>query len=304
MLTQQICLVLGAGASQPYGFPTGGELMQYIQDTQPDEWWPLAKEVTGFNKDDHSRFVSRLRISDVPSIDQFAGGNPASEKYAKALIAQFVGRAEDSANVLRTRREVDWASYLKRRIVNTARQFSVLKPKWPHVITFNYDRSFEESMLQRLANTFEDATPELVSEMLKKWQIVHVHGSLGNLPALTPDGSGRPFTPTHDPAALEAAIGRIILVHEAKEDSPEFTRARALIEDSEVVFFLGFAFDPTNLARLFPVSSPGRIPSLFATQFDDAKSAINAASRRGIRLNGVHTNCRALLEETLGAYTD
>src|SRR6266851_9310314 len=143
MLTQQICLVLGAGASQPYGFPTGSELMRYIQETQPDEWWPLAKTVTGFDKDDHAKFVSRLRISDMPSIDQFAGGNPASEKYAKALIAQFIGRAEDSANVLRTRREVDWASYLKHRIAHDSRQFAALKPKWPHVITFNYDRSFE-----------------------------------------------------------------------------------------------------------------------------------------------------------------
>jgi hypothetical protein len=164
MLTKQICLVLGVGASQPYGFPTASELMQYIQNGQPDVWWPLAKAVTGFEKDDHERFVRRLRISGVPSIDQFAGGNPTSEKNAKALIADFVGRPEDSANVLDLPRDVDWVSYLKHRIAHDARQLSALRPMWPHVITFNYDRSFEELMLQRLANTFEDATPELVAQ--------------------------------------------------------------------------------------------------------------------------------------------
>jgi hypothetical protein len=308
MLTKQICLVLGAGASQPYSFPTGGQLMELIQGTQPDEWWPLAKAVTGFDKGDHEEFVKRLRISDVPSIDQFAGGNPESEKYPKALIAQFVGRMEISSNVLRNQRAVDWVSYLKHRIAHDVRQFAALKTKWPHVITFNYDRSFEESMLQRLVHTFHDAyaTPGLVAKLLRQWQIVHVHGSLGDHPAFTEDGSGRPFAPTLEPAALEAAISRIILVHDAKADSDEFTRARALIQESELVFFLGFAFDPDNLEKLLPEASPDPIPSLFATVFDDAKSAIRAASARPHRrvvLNGNYTNCKALLEENSGSYS-
>jgi hypothetical protein len=92
MLTKQICLVLGAGARHPYGFPTGSDLTNLIAGSRPNEWWPLAKEVTGLNKEDHTEFVRRLLISDVPSIDQFAGGNPASKKYAKVLIAYFVGR--------------------------------------------------------------------------------------------------------------------------------------------------------------------------------------------------------------------
>ena len=94
MLTRQICLVLGAGASQPYGFPTGGELMRLIAGPQPDEWWPLAKAVTGFDQDKHAQFISRLQESGVTSIDQFASGNQSLKKYAKALIAYYIGKAE------------------------------------------------------------------------------------------------------------------------------------------------------------------------------------------------------------------
>lgn len=307
MLTKQICLVLGAGASQPYGFPTGSELLQFIRDAQPNEWWPLAKEVTGFDKADHENFASRLRISGVPSIDQFAGGNPNSEKYAKALIAQYVGRIEVSGSVIDRRPDVDWMRFLKHRVAHNFRTIGSLDSKWPHVITFNYDRSFEESMFQRLTNTFEDAyaKPELVGELLRKWQIVHVHGSLGDHPAIAPAG-GRPFAPTLDPAALEAAIDKIVLVHEAKQDSDEFTRARALIQESDLVYFLGFAFDPDNLEKLLPAASSDAIPSLFATVHDDAKSAISAASARPgrrVALNGTQTNCKALLEENSGAYS-
>ena len=301
MLNHQICLVLGAGASQPYGFPTGGELMQYIQQPQADEWWPLAKEVTGFDRTDHDGFASRLRISGVPSIDQFAGGNSKSEKYAKALIAQLVGRVENPTIVLDRSRDVDWVSYLKHRIAHNARSLSALKSKWPHVITFNYDRSFEESMLQRLLNTFEDATQETVAELLRKWQIVHVHGSLGDHPALTP--GGRPFAPTLDPAALEAAISKIILVHEAKSESAEFTLARKLIQESDFVFFLGFAFDPDNLEKLIPQTSAARIPIMYSTLRDDAKTALTAASGRGVPMRSTHAECRGLLEVHSGAYS-
>jgi hypothetical protein len=306
MLTSQICLVLGAGASQPYGFPTGGELMQYITSTQPDEWWPLAKAVTGYGKNDHEAFVSRLRVSGVASIDKFIGGNPSSDNYAKALIAQFVGRGEDSDSVLRANPKWDWVNSLIDRIVDDSRKLSDVKPKWPHIVTFNYDRSFEEIMLRRFAARFEDAEPALVADMLRKWEIVHVHGSLGEHPALTVDGSGREFARTLDPAALQAAVKNIELVHDVSEDSPEFKHARELIRESSMVFFLGFAFDSKNVARLFPAPLTERIPGFFATQWPDAASAIQKARARGVILNGPDgiQVCRDLLIQHSNSYSD
>ena len=104
-------------------------------------------------------------------------------------------------------------------------------------------------MLQRFVNMFEDATPQLVADLLRKWHIVHVHGSLGEHPALAADHKGRPFARTLEPAALAAAVDRILMVYEAQEGSPEFVRARELIRDSAIVFFLGFAFDSSNLGK-------------------------------------------------------
>jgi len=51
----------------------------------------------------------------------------------------------------------------------------------PLIVTFNYDRSFEQGMLRRLVASFDGATMPQVADVLRTWQIVHVHGLLGKL---------------------------------------------------------------------------------------------------------------------------
>jgi hypothetical protein len=307
LLTKQICFVLGAGASAPYGFPPGSQLMESICGSQPDDWWPLAQAIADFDRSKHDEFVLRLRQSGVTSIDQYAGGNPASQRYAKALIARYIGQAEASnPTVHAVGGQADWMSYLKQHFSNPAQRFSDLPSKPPHVITFNYDRSFEEGMLVRLVASFEDATRALVADVLRNWKIVHVHGFLDGHPDLTDDGHGRPYgSSPFDLAMLESAVKNIKLVREARDDSPEFTLAKELIGGSELVIFLGFAFDPLNLSRLFPVGSVDPIPSLIGTVRPDVTSAIRKASVRRIVLNGPSPgNCRELLDEHAHTYSD
>lgn len=305
VLTKQICLVLGAGASQPYGFPTGGELMKFVRDTQSDDWWPLAKLVSGYGKLAHDEFVERLTFSGVSSIDQFVGQNPTSDKYAKTLICRYISRMEMSSNVLYRPNGGDWVTYLLREcIVGGVRRLADLKPKWPHVVTFNYDRSFEELVSKRLIYAFEGAMPSQIFELLRQWKIIHVHGSLGKHPALTTDGSGRLFEPIADAAALDSASSQIHLVHDVDADSPEFTQARGLIDDSELVFFLGFGFNTQNLEKLFPTSSSPPKSALFSTQRSDVTSAIKKAHARGIVLSGPnHSDCLGLLDEHAYTYS-
>jgi len=281
--------------------------MDFVCGPQPDEWWPLAKAIADFDRGKHGEFIRRVRESGVSSIDQYAGGNPASQRYTKALIARRIGQAEASNRTVQvTPNQPDWMSYLKNHFANPAQKFSELPSRRPHVITFNYDRSFEEGMLVRLTASFEDATRPLVAEMLRNWNIVHVHGSLGAHPDLTADGSGRLFGfDPMDLPALEAAIDKIILVRDAAADSAEFTLARELILASTLVVFLGFAFDTLNLSRLFPITSTSPIPSLIATMRADASSALKKASARRIVLNGPSPpDCRELLDEHAHTFSD
>jgi hypothetical protein len=310
MLTQQICLVLGAGASKPYRFPTGAELKALACGAQSEEWWPLAKAVTGFGPDEHVKFVERVIDSGVSSIDQFAGAISSYKQYAKALIAYHIGRVEHSTTVIQAQEDQDWLNYLKQQFVNPAQKFSELKSIPPTVVTFNYDRSFEEGMLRRLTASFEDVTRQSVAEYLRTWQIVHVHGSIGPHPELAADGKGRAFAHTLDPDALRAAMEQIILVRDANPDSEEFTRARESIRGAATVFFLGFAFDPLNLDRILPKGPPNDLPPFYATRRADSATAIRKATAPGGRmpnkvpLGGNIPDCRWLLDEYAHIYSD
>jgi hypothetical protein len=307
VLTKQICIVLGAGASAPYGFPPGGQLMNQICGPQPDDWWPIAKAIAGFDKYKHDEFVRRVLESGVTSIDQYAGGNPASQRYTKALIALYIAQAEASnPSAQPVGKPADWMSYLKHHFVSPAQRLRDLPGRPPHVITFNYDRSFEEGMLVRLVASFEDATRPLVASMLRTWKIVHVHGSLGPHPDLTDDKRVRFYgSPAFELATLETAVDAIILVRDARDDSPEFTLARKLILESELVVFLGFGFDSLNLSRLFPIGSTDPIPPLIGTVRADVGSAIKKASTRRIVLNPPSPKeCLELLDEHSHTYSD
>ncbi len=39
MITKPTVLVLGAGASKPYGYPLGGELLEYIYAVLENDMW-------------------------------------------------------------------------------------------------------------------------------------------------------------------------------------------------------------------------------------------------------------------------
>ena len=80
----------------------------------------------------------------------------------------------------------------------------------PLIVTFNYDRSFEQGMLRRLVASFDGATMPQVADVLRTWQIVHVHGLLGHHPNLAIDSNRQPYGQAVDAPALESAIDQII----------------------------------------------------------------------------------------------
>ena len=70
MPNKQVCFVLGAGASAPYGFPTGSDMLTLVGQPQADDWWPLAKDTLGRDcRQVHDDFVAVLKDAPSPSID-------------------------------------------------------------------------------------------------------------------------------------------------------------------------------------------------------------------------------------------
>jgi hypothetical protein len=116
MIGKRVVLVLGAGASRPYGFPTGGELCQWIQGifaetddaklrvSMHQKVVPFLREF-GFEADDRKEFVDALSKSARESVDAFLEFRPEFLRIGKALMAYFLVLREDEGTLFRTH---DW----------------------------------------------------------------------------------------------------------------------------------------------------------------------------------------------------
>jgi hypothetical protein len=155
VITKRLCLVLGAGASSPYGFPTGGELLSFANKPD-DDWWPIAEQLFRVTPDSHQEFLQERIASGAESLDEFVGRQTRFKEYAKALIAFRIGECESRSAILgATGSSSDWMTFFVRRLVESA-ELEALGKIELSVVTFNFDRCFEETLLLRLSAIFKE----------------------------------------------------------------------------------------------------------------------------------------------------
>jgi SIR2-like domain len=284
MLTKKLCLVLGAGASSPYGFPTGGGLLEFAR-TPNDDWWPIAEHIFNAGPDFHMQFLAELRASGAASLDEFVGRQTRFKDYAKALIAFRIGECESRDTILgATGASSDWVTFFIRRLVDGVDLENLGKAELS-VVTFNFDRCLEETFLLRLGAIYREPTESdsavrvRMAHTFSKWHwpIVHVHGSLGPLSAF--GGGGRPYERTVDPKRVLLSAQRITLLDDAQADSPEFQTARGLLRDAEFVLFLGFGFHRMNCKRVLPQPWGAAHPHVVGTAKEMSPGAMERARR-------------------------
>lgn len=133
------------------------------------------------------------------------------------------------------------------------------------VITFNYDRSFEYYFQCALMAKYK-VNSEKAAEVLRRFDIVHVYGQLGELRELVPsDETERkskavPYTALSDSnrdrfLSLKNAAEGINLIWDASVETNNIKKAKRLIgSENNNIIFLGFGFDPMNLSRIMPYS--------------------------------------------------
>ncbi len=98
MIDRQTVLVLGAGASNPYGYPTGIELRKFICERFPSVYCGLVEQKRGSpspDADERARvFAEGFHKSSTASIDLFLARNPDFSVFGKKAIAVSVMEAE------------------------------------------------------------------------------------------------------------------------------------------------------------------------------------------------------------------
>jgi hypothetical protein len=147
MIKKKTVLVLGAGASMPYGLPSGYELMKEILDGIPSEDSALFRRLRDLGNDpsDIKLFHENLLHSDQPSVDAFLEHWPKFVEMGKQAIAIcLIPKESKSQFPFRSIQKGDsWYQYLIGKLsVSCPDEFTKNKLA---IVTFNYDRSIELS---------------------------------------------------------------------------------------------------------------------------------------------------------------
>jgi hypothetical protein len=243
MITEPTVLILGAGASMPYGMPSGPGLKQNLlqlvdrQSTSPLR--TLLVEMFGADMTD--AFRQSLEMSGKKSVDAFLEHRPDFLSLGKAAIAgallplESLGRLHNAPQ--------GTYEYLFSKLSSAPR---LLRKNRLSIVTLNYERTLEYYLLLALTHSYDLNHTKAIAA-LRHIPIVHLYGSLGTLPRSKGNVA---FGSDINRRILERSSESIRIIHEGEETSAELRRAHVLLSKAERVIFLGFGYDPTNLRRL------------------------------------------------------
>lgn len=233
MIRIPTCLILGAGASMPFGYPLGRKLVEQIV-AGCEGGGALFQELRseGFQLGEIEGFRHFLLNSHHDSIDAFLEHNPDFSDIGKCSIVAEIQRATPGPQ----HRNWDWYSDLWRALSSNASPQNFTENKLS-VVTFNYDCSFEHFLGNAITATFRRNT-EAQYKLLQTVPIEHVYGRI-------------PFCSNRNGATLRELSKEIKIIHdEAEAEDQGLVRARNLISEAQRVCILGFGFHEMNLRRL------------------------------------------------------
>jgi hypothetical protein len=164
-------------------------------------------------------------------------------------------------------------------------------------ITFNYDRLLEYYLFTCLKNSYGRSI-EACAEQLNQIPIVHLHGDLGALPWQKVEAS-REYGAIVSVEEIKVAASRIKIIHEDTADrDKEFGRAKEELGKATRIYFLGFGYNPTNMARLGVVDIREGIAEGTAHHLTPHEQAqIRTASFGKLTLHGM--DCIQLLQNVV-----
>lgn len=267
MITRPTLLILGAGASINYGFPSGLQLKAEIClqiNNKGDIYEDLLRNTD--EKEHVQDFYNNLLLSSEMSIDAFLEHNRKYLNIGRRAIANVLIRKERHKELFDnwinkwldpTNKDRHWYQLLFSKLNSPFEEFEKNKLK---IITFNYDRSLEYFLLKSMKAKYSENDPKSVLEKLKTIPILHMYGKLGNLPEYDSEDSPVPydlFGSNKESVEywwrkyINKASQKIFTIHQVKEMGDVLTKAQEYINEAQRIYFLGFGYDKTNMERLF-----------------------------------------------------
>lgn len=253
IIKKNTVFVLGAGASAPFGYPTGNELTQKIcYDSQP---LGIAKLLTTENDErvDVEQTIIRLRQnferSGKQSIDLFLKDSPEYKNLGKQIIASILLPKENEDRLFDRKNENNWYLPFWNMIDHS---FENIDKHDLHFITFNYDRSLEHFLFTALYNSYSGKiSSDKCAAKINSTDIIHAYGCLAHLPWQDSFGEARAYTPNAvSRNDLEGSVNNLFLLGEERENqqqSAKLDKIKKIMAKATFIYFIGFSFDEENL---------------------------------------------------------
>jgi hypothetical protein len=252
MIKQPTVFVLGAGASIPYDFPSGVELVGKILGPQSDGYVNRfaggSNEVALVIRSRLEQFRDALQRSGQLSVDAFLERRPDWVDFGKELIATVLIPYENEQRLWHNR-GASWYHYVFRAMSAKFEDFGENKITF---ITYNYDRSLEHFLLQSIKNTYPVSLSQ-AEAAFNKIRIIHLHGTLCEY---DPFGRGfqygRPYKDALTMETTKEAAKCITIIHEVEDVDKDkaFIEAHEALRRARHIGFIGFGFNEANVKRL------------------------------------------------------
>lgn len=250
MIEKSTVLILGAGASIDYGYPSGRELTNTVKSFRPTKDIDSYKKLyeVGFSEKVLQEFTNALRFSGQISVDAFLERRPEFIEVGKAAIAMSLLRCENLDRMFDpvSFDNGSWYEHFFQQL-STPKFEDIVKNKIG-IITFNYDRSLEVYLHEAVKHSYGKSDNE-VANIFLSIPIIHVHGKLGKYPW---EEGGRLYKKDNDVrlSDIRQAASEIRIISEAKDIQEGFEAARELITKSSRLIFIGFGYHSQNIERL------------------------------------------------------
>jgi hypothetical protein len=295
MIRRRTTLILGAGASLAYGYPSGVQLRdELLQKLQGLENHLLALE---YGPDVWSRAQQSLLRSQFQSVDDFLERYPEHAEVMKLAVTYLLNNRENVDSLLDPRRKDHWYNRL---FFDYLDGDAALGGGILSVVTFNYDISLETYIYETLLARNRLSPAEAVRAM-SNLPIVHVYGDLGPHAHLA--GHGRLYESFRTVEQLRDSARGISTCHEPATREAVAV-ARRYICESEAVGIMGFGFSKQNLDLLRledglredvefrATDANGRAEALLRARVGEQARVI----AHGLQRNHADVTCRALAD--------
>lgn len=258
-----IVIIIGAGGSVPFGFPTGEQLKWTVIDLlwrdelakeRATRLSPLYRRLLdeNFRPEEIRQLIDRLKTAGWSSVDEFLAQHKDLQAVGKAAIAGVLLPCEKRDQLFDPKdkngnRINNWYQLLFKTIYSP---FEDITRKKVNIFTYNYDSSLEIYLKETMKSSYAHPQQK-IDDALRHIPIVHLHGEFAS----------HEYASESIPVSLRGCSEKIKIVTDNLDDSPQFQQAADALWKAEEIYFIGFGFDEKNLARLpieskYPPDSP------------------------------------------------